>query len=565
MYKNSPPYRLKRQFLEINLSCRGKAKVNIVMKKKNKSKLLTASLAAIAVLAALNISAADVSATDIKETRTYNNQFVDVSSDSWYYSSVAGAYSLGLISGVDDTHFSPDGSITVAQTIKLAVSCYQLLTTGTVDESAIPSGKNWYDGYVSYAYKCGIVTEDYENYNAYATRAQTAVLFSRAINSSGSAFEEINSISFGDIPDVNTDAWYAGSVYRLYRWGIMTGGSDGKVNPESTVRRSEISAVLLRIAYPDKRVDLSKPDSSSSASSTSKPSSSSTDESVAGSTEIYSGEIKKQSFSGITSFGAEFTRYDSYNESSWVPHASYSLELVNNIILESDNISFRLYENCGYEALGIVRGWLNEAAAGIDGSRVNAAADVYSALNNLFYLFIDGKRVTISELWYAGHGEYTTYAFYFDENVDVGATEDIKLLCGKANSDTLSLCGLGELAVLVDSADKNLTYAGDKGKTETSDNSNTYTEAYTTAVSDAKESAEILFEEKNSRCLVLYGCGLYGKSKSEYRLIFIFPDGTTQTVATQKLSGIRISENVLYYTVTAPDGQKLQYGVNFGG
>lgn len=514
--------------------------------------------AAIAVLAALNVSAADVSATDIKEIRTYNNQFVDVPYDAWYYSSVAGAYSLGLVSGVDDTHFSPDGSVTIAQTIKIAVSCHQLLTDGKVDDSAIRTGQNWYDGYVSYAEQHGIVTEDYENYSAPATRAQTAVLLSRAINSSGADFEEINSIAFGDIPDVSAEAWYAGAVYRLYRWGIMTGGADGKVNPNGTVKRSEISAFVFRIASPDMRVDLSKTgsSSSSSASSHSKPSGSSAE-----SAEIYSGEIKNQSFTGITSFGAEFTCYDS----SWIPHASYSLELVNNIVLESDNISFRLYKNCGYEALGIVRGWMNEAAAGVDGMRVNETSEVYSALNDLFYLFIDGRRVTISELWYADHGDYTAYAFYFDETVDVGSAMDIKLLCGKANSDTLSLCGLGELAVLVDSADKNLTYAGDKNKSDGNDNPDTYGDPYKIAVSDAKESAEILFEEKNSRCLVLYGCGLYGKSKSEYRLIFIFPDGTTQTVATQKLSGIRMSENVLYYTVTAPDGQKLQYGVNFGG
>ncbi|MGN1409874.1 MAG: S-layer homology domain-containing protein [Eubacteriales bacterium] len=533
------------------------------MKKKNKPKLLFASAiavlaAATAVLASPITSAADVSAADVKEIRTYNNQFVDVASDAWYYSSVAGAYSLGLVSGVDDTHFLPDGSVTIAQTIKIAVSCHQLLTGGKVDDSAIPTGQNWYDGYVSYAKQNGIVTEDYENYSSPATRAQTAVLLSRAITSSGADFEEINSISFGDIPDVSVDAWYAGAVYRLYRWGIMTGGTDGKVNPNGTLKRSEISALILRIAYPDKRVDVSKTDSSSS---TTAPSPSEPSASFNGSAEIYSGEIKNQSFTGITSFGAEFTCYDG----SWIPHASYSLELVNNIILESDNISFRLYKNCGYEALGIVRGWLNGAAVGADGTMVSEISDVYSELNDLFYLFIDGKRVTISELWYADHGDYTTYAFYFDETVDVGSAEDIKLLCGRENSDTLSLCGLGELAVLVDNAEKNLTYAGDINTSVGNEGYDTYGEAYTTAVSDAKESAEILFEEKNSRCLVLYGCGLYGKSKSEYRLIFIFPDGTTQTVATQKLSGIRMSENVLYYTVTAPDGQKLQYGVNFGG
>lgn len=92
---------------------------------KNKHKIISAVLAAVAVM-----SAASVSAADISPTRSYNGQFSDVSSSAWYYDSVSGAYSLGLISGVDDTHFSPDGTITIAQAVKLAASCHQLLTDG---------------------------------------------------------------------------------------------------------------------------------------------------------------------------------------------------------------------------------------------------------------------------------------------------------------------------------------------------------------------------------------------------------------------------------------------------
>ena len=137
---------------------------------KNKFKIISAVLAAATVL-----SAASVSAADISPTRSYNGQFSDVSSSAWYYDSVSGAYSLGLISGVDDTHFSPDGTITIAQAVKLAASCHQLLTDGKTTELA--GDKNWYDGYLSYAEKNGIVTEEYDSYTTPATRGQIAVLF----------------------------------------------------------------------------------------------------------------------------------------------------------------------------------------------------------------------------------------------------------------------------------------------------------------------------------------------------------------------------------------------------
>ena len=66
---------------------------------------------------------------------------------------MADAYELGLINGKSDTVFDPDGTLTVAETIKLAAVCNQLLTKGSVDDTAyaLDNPVNWYDGYVAYA------------------------------------------------------------------------------------------------------------------------------------------------------------------------------------------------------------------------------------------------------------------------------------------------------------------------------------------------------------------------------------------------------------------------------
>lgn len=519
------------------------------MIKSNKSKTIKTIIPMALLLAML--SAARIGAVDVSAVRTYSGQFTDISANDWYYESVSGAYSLGIISGVDDTHFSPDGTVTIAQAIKLAASSHQLLTSGKTTELA--GDENWYDGYVSYAVKNGIVTEEYDNYSAAATRGQIAVLFSRAVIASGVEFEEINTAKMGDLSDVSSDAWYAGSVYRMYRWGIMTG--NGKtVNPESTVKRSEISAVVLRIAYPDKRVSVSGNNTSSSDNETKTQTSS-------GSVELYSGEVKEQQFSGITAVAARFRN----RSGVWSSDASYSLDLINNVIVESDNISFRLYKSSGYEALGIVRGWLNENATGQNGEQIAEPADCYSMLNSIFYFFVDEKRITINQMWYADHDEYTTYAFYFDKNVNLDNAVVIDFICGKSDSDTLSLCGLGTLSQLIDAADKNIEY--NSGNTDTGNSSSdtsSETEQYQTAIADAKSGADILFEQKNTRCTVLYGSGMYNSGSDEYRLVFIYPNGTAQTISTQRLSSIRMSDDVLYYSLTAPDGQKIQYGVNFG-
>ena len=71
------------------------------------------------------------------------------------------------------------------------------------------------------------------------------------------------------------------------------------------------------------------------------------------------------------------------------------LSLATNVELEKDCLSFRLYEGCGYESLSIARGWLDNAAVGINGTAVNDIADKYDAINSLMYLYINEKRIQI--------------------------------------------------------------------------------------------------------------------------------------------------------------------------
>ncbi len=492
---------------------------------------------------------------------TYNNQFTDVSTSDWFYSDVADAYSLGLMSGKSDSLFSPDGYLTVAEAVKLASSCHQLLKNGKT-ENIPASGKSWYSGYLDYAKKNNIVTEDYDNYNAYTSRASLAVLFSRAITNSGVTLDELNKAEYGDLSDVPTDAWYAGAVYRLYRWGIMTGDASGKINPAGMVKRSEVSALVTRIAYKDKRVKVgeSKPGTTTQPNNPSNETGFDLEQAA-----LYTGEVKQSNFEGITSFAAEFTK----NDGEWSKGSSYSLDTVNNIVLENDNISFRLYRKGGFDALGIVRGWLNNSAVGINGGKVKEIADVYADINDLCYIYIDGERITVEQLWYADHDDYVTYALYFTRKVKPSEISSVELFCGKVDSEELTLCGLSSLEEKIANAEKNLTYNKNNSSNGNSGFENggvttSKSEIYETALRDAKNNAEVVFEQDTSRCTVLYGAGLNGTGSGDYRLLFIFPDGTVQTIAYGRLSDVRISNGVLYYTTTAPDGMKLQYGVNFG-
>ncbi len=507
------------------------------------------------------------SAHNYNEIRTYSGQFTDVKTGDWFYSNVADAYELGLINGKTDTTFVPDGNVTIAETIKLAAVIHRLLVSGGVDESYFtaryPGGNNWYDPYLRYCMTNNIVTEEYPNYNANASRAQVAVLLSRAVNYSEVEIAEINNITQYTFKDVPNTAWYVSAIYRMYRWGIITGDGQGNINPESKVKRSEIAAVVMRIIDPAERVDVDspkeeKPDEQP-AETPEVPDKPTTDEQPEGADQsivIYEGELAEKSFTGITGVAGEFTG----DGGVLALGESIAIDNIHHLALEGNNISFRLYEGSGYEALGIIRGWLNEAAVGVDGTAIRSDAEVYARINELFCLWINGERQIISELWYADHGEYTTYAFYFEDEISPVSLDELQFMCGKVSSDTARDNGLDTLADRIDGSDYIAPPSDNDSESNEWDE-----EAYQNAIEDAKyEALSILFEHECERCTILYGRGLYGGFTNDYRLILIFRDGSTLTVARERLNKVRVNDDgdVLYYTVDAPDGIEIQYGIN---
>ena len=179
--------------------------------------------------------------------------FIDVLRDSWYYSSVYSAHENGLIDGVGGRRFDPDATLTVAQAIKLSAALHQLDRTGEV--SLKNGAGNWYDSYVSYAIANSILEERYADYsreqmNAPVTRGEFVHIFHGALEH----YEQINTVADNAIPDVKLGDVFAAEIYELYRAGILHGNDTaGTFRPESTIKRSEAAAILLRMFEPSAR------------------------------------------------------------------------------------------------------------------------------------------------------------------------------------------------------------------------------------------------------------------------------------------------------------------------
>ena len=183
--------------------------------------------------------------------------FLDVPSDSWYYSSVKAAWENDLIDGVTANEFKPNATLTVAQTIKLAAALHQLDRTGEV--SLKNGGANWYDSYVNYAVVNGIIEKDYANYtkaqmNAPVTRGEFVHIFHGAEE----AYKAINTVADNAIPDVKATDKFAPEIYEFYRAGILTGSdAKGTFHSASTIKRSEVATILLRMFETSARKSIS--------------------------------------------------------------------------------------------------------------------------------------------------------------------------------------------------------------------------------------------------------------------------------------------------------------------
>ena len=173
--------------------------------------------------------------------------FTDTPSSEWYRSEVEQAWRLGFVKGTTDTTYEPDGNVTVAEAITLAVRLNYAYNKNDT-EITNAEGEQWYLNYVNAAIRAGIIKNtDYTDYDAPALRKQVAAIMAKAVPS-----EQLKAINmFTSVPDVNKRDSAYGSIIKLYNAGVMIGSdSENNFYPETNITRAEVAAVVNRIAIP---------------------------------------------------------------------------------------------------------------------------------------------------------------------------------------------------------------------------------------------------------------------------------------------------------------------------
>ena len=189
-------------------------------------------------------------AAPVKEEINVAETYSDISEDAWYYEAVDWAVNEGLMDGVGDDVFAPDGTGTRA----MAVTILWRLAGEPEAEKAGFSDLDenaWYETAVNWAAATGAVqgtSEDEFSPNEPITREQLAVILYRYAQSRGMGFagDWAFRLDYSDAGDISDYAYEAMCWMTMH--GVIEGMSDGRVAPRALATRAQIAAIFMRFS-----------------------------------------------------------------------------------------------------------------------------------------------------------------------------------------------------------------------------------------------------------------------------------------------------------------------------
>lgn len=171
----------------------------------------------------------------------WNNPFVDVAENAWYYDAVRFVNQQGLMNGTSSNTFSPDSKLTRAQLAQVLYNKNGRPYVNSTSTFTDVVADAWYADAITWATSKGIIS-GYGNGmvgpNDFITREQLATILWRYENSPISNYE----LQFTDTDHISQYALNA------LRWaaenGIMNGYSDGRLAPSDNANRSHVAQML---------------------------------------------------------------------------------------------------------------------------------------------------------------------------------------------------------------------------------------------------------------------------------------------------------------------------------
>lgn len=194
----------------------------------------------------------------------------------WASKSINIVKSLGIVNGYPDGSFKPDSSVTNAEAIVMMVRMAELVGTdeqvteetaaqettdeNTTDDEAVDEETNGQEGtqetetdqvpsWAKESFKqagaLGIVNTNRFHSQVQANRAECAIMLAKALNLEPAVNGEL---PFSDVGFLSGED--LGYLVALKQADIIAGSPGGKFNPNSSITRGEIAAMLAQVVEP---------------------------------------------------------------------------------------------------------------------------------------------------------------------------------------------------------------------------------------------------------------------------------------------------------------------------
>lgn len=175
--------------------------------------------------------------------------FTDVADTAWYADAVQYVYENGLMTGVSESEFAPDGTATRGQIVtilwRLAGSpvVNYAMRYADVDEGA------WYGEAVRWAASTGVVTGYSESSfgpNDAITREQLAAILYRYVKTQGQGFTGMWYFPLRYDDAASISSWADEAMHWCVMKGLLNGTSETALSPRATATRAQLAAILQR-------------------------------------------------------------------------------------------------------------------------------------------------------------------------------------------------------------------------------------------------------------------------------------------------------------------------------
>lgn len=177
----------------------------------------------------------------VVDTPVVEAPFDDVAGDHWAAEAIATLKDAGIVGGVTATTFAPDADITRAEFTKMVVGLLKLEAASTEVAFEDCGAEDWYTPYVAAAVEAGLVTGVSETEfapNATITREQAFAIIGRAV----AGVEANTTLAYTDAAEVSEYA--VPYVTILTQMGIVEGFGEGTVRPQANITRAEAAKVI---------------------------------------------------------------------------------------------------------------------------------------------------------------------------------------------------------------------------------------------------------------------------------------------------------------------------------